>query len=100
MAEACKNCLQPDCETLRTHDCIIPDHGHGQARMYLPQDVYGPCLARTLARALAAESTIAQVRELVSENGCDCACDHGPYGEHDDRCVLCLACRMAGILGR
>jgi hypothetical protein len=40
---------------------------------------------------------IARVGEVLSENGCDCDCEHYP-DEHDDDCERCLGCRVEAAL--
>lgn len=34
---------------------------------------------------------------LLSENGCDCDCDHS-QDEHDADCARCLACRITMVI--
>jgi hypothetical protein len=44
-----------------------------------------------------AEDKLDKVRTLLSENGCDCECDHH-YTEHEDDCVPCLGCQISEAL--
>ena len=44
-----------------------------------------------------AARSLDKVRALLSENGCDCTCEHH-YEEHDDECELCLACRVGEVM--
>lgn len=37
--------------------------------------------------------------DVVSDNGCDCACDHSTLHEdHDEDCEVCVVCRVADAL--
>lgn len=41
----------------------------------------------------------AAIREMLSENGCDCECDHACEDDHDEDCERrCLACRIDAAL--
>lgn len=40
---------------------------------------------------------IVAIGELLSENGCDCACGHDAEG-HDGDCERCLGCRIEELL--
>lgn len=42
---------------------------------------------------------LAEVRNLITQNGCDCPCEHH-HEEHDDDCYRCIACRIAEVLMR
>lgn len=44
-----------------------------------------------------AARALADIAELIGENGCDCDCGHHSE-EHDDDCDRCLACRVDEIL--
>lgn len=48
--------------------------------------------AAAAARAEAAEAKLARVGAILSENGCDCECDHHRDERGDDCPELCLAC--------
>jgi len=51
-----------------------------------------------LAKRLAGQTArIAAVNDLLSQNGCDCECEHH-RDEHDDTCARCLACRIDAAL--
>lgn len=45
----------------------------------------------------AADAKLRAIGSLLSDNGCDCDCDHG-YEDHEDDCTLCLACRIGEVL--
>lgn len=47
--------------------------------------------------SMEADERIRAVCKLLSQNGCDCDCDHH-YEEHDDDCERCLACRIGAAL--
>lgn len=36
--------------------------------------------------------------DVVSDNGCDCACDHSTLQDHDEDCEVCVVCRVADAL--
>lgn len=41
----------------------------------------------------------AAIQEMLSENGCDCECDHACEDDHDEDCERrCLACRIEATL--
>lgn len=40
------------------------------------------------------KAKLAEIGKLLSENGCDCECDHCNEG-HGDDCKRCLACRIS-----
>jgi hypothetical protein len=47
------------------------------------------------AKQIAGQTArIAAVNHLLSQNGCDCECDHHAE-EHDEDCERCLACRIS-----
>lgn len=51
-----------------------------------------------LAKRLAGQTArIAAVNDLLSQNGCDCECNHDRES-HDDTCEWCLACRIDAAL--
>jgi hypothetical protein len=50
------------------------------------------------AKQIAGQTArIAAVNHLLSQNGCDCECDHDAES-HDDTCERCLACRIDAAL--
>lgn len=51
--------------------------------------VYGSPKLASYVRRL--EDRLSVVRSLLEQAGCTCRCRHQP-GEHNDECVLCLAC--------
>ena len=52
-----------------------------------------------LANRLAGQTArIAAVNHLLSQNGCDCECDHACEDDHEEDCERCLACRIDDAL--
>ncbi|MBK8260179.1 MAG: hypothetical protein IPK80_02445 [Nannocystis sp.] len=46
-----------------------------------------------------ARARIEAAGNVVSDNGCDCACDHSTLHEdHDEDCEVCVVCRVADAL--
>jgi len=62
---------------------------------------WGPIGARFVTAACSTAPALARaylaVCKVLSDNGCDCDCEHHPE-EHDDDCVRCLACRVEAAL--
>jgi len=57
----------------------------------------------SMSRDLLAEvdrlrALIASAGAVISEIGCECACDHSTEEDHDDDCDPCAVCRLAGAL--
>jgi len=52
-----------------------------------------------MAKQIAGQTArIAAVNRLLSENGCDCECDHACEDDHEEDCERCLACRIDAAL--
>lgn len=71
-------------QAVKNHVDNIP----GIAGMYLPV---------VLAWVELYKRKLDAVGEVLSENGCDCECDHD-FESHDDDCERCLACRVQEAL--
>ena len=48
-------------------------------------------------RVRGAAMTVARIGAALTENGCDCDCDHRP-ADHVDECARCFACRVQAAL--
>jgi len=71
---------------LRERDLAITQLRHAEAD------------AERLAKQLAGQTArIAAVNHLLSQNGCDCECNHDRES-HDDTCERCLACCIDAAL--
>lgn len=54
---------------------------------------------RLRAEAADLRARIEAAGNVVSDNGCDCACDHSTLHEdHDEDCEVCVVCRVADAL--
>ena len=47
----------------------------------------------------AAQDKLDKIGELLSDNGCDCECNHN-WEDHSEDCKRCLACRIDSVIGR
>ena len=41
--------------------------------------------------------TIERIKDILSEEGCFCDCEHSQY-DHDDECLRCTGCRISAVL--
>ena len=68
---------------------LFDDAGQGEHNVLALVDYYQ-------AEAIASAARLQAVRSLLSQSGCDCECC---YGDHDESCERCLACRIGEAVG-
>lgn len=78
---------------LRERDLAITQLRHAEADVRA-QEFQTGLVAQALAGKVAKTDA---VNRLLSQNGCDCECDHDAES-HDDTCERCLACRIDAAL--
>ena len=52
-------------------------------------------VAQVEAERDALRTLVDAAGSVISEVGCECACDHSTEDDHDDDCDLCSVCRIA-----
>lgn len=94
----CPGCAHEDGALYCAHPDVIKERGRPRMRectRVTPK--WCPMLPATTPNSDA--SKLDAIGKLLSQNGCDCDCDHAPE-DHDDDCELCLACRIGAVVAR